>query len=42
MTEQEALERIKQEYPEFAKQAEQDIKDGVSVKELLSVLDSFY
>ena len=41
-TEQEALDRIKREYPEFTEQAEQDIKDGLSVKGFLSILDSFY
>ena len=42
MTEQEALEIIKAEYPEFTKHAEQSIKDGESVVQLLSMLESFY
>ena len=42
MTEQEAMERIKKEYPEFTKDAELMNEAGQSVTELLSVLDSFY
>lgn len=42
MTEQEALETIKAEYPEFTKDAEQTIRDGESVSSLLSTLESFY
>lgn len=43
MEEQEkALERIKEEYPDLLKQAEQILKEGGDVKEFLSVLDSFY
>ena len=42
MTEQEALEKIKQEYPEFTKDAELMMQGGEKVTELLSVLDSFY
>lgn len=42
MTEQEALEIIKAEYPEFTKDAEQMIKDGTSVAQMLSTLESFY
>lgn len=41
-TQEEALKRIVQEYPEFTKQAMQDIKDGQDLNELLSTLDSFY
>lgn len=42
MTQEEALQRIVTEYPEFIKQAIQDIKDGQDLTELLSTLDSFY
>lgn len=39
---QEAFERIKTEFPAYTKQAEQDMKDGKDLTELLAVLDSFY
>ncbi len=37
-----ALKQIAEEYPEFLSQAIQDIKDGIDLNELLSVLNSFY
>lgn len=42
MTEQEALEKIKEEYPEFTKDAELMLNAGQKVTELLSTLESFY
>ena len=42
MSQQEALEVIKAEYPEFTKNAEQWIKDGRDLVEFLSWLESFY
>ena len=41
MTEQEALEILKKEWPEYSRQTEQNLKDGKSLVEWLSVLESF-
>ena len=40
MSQEEALKRIVTEYPEYTTQAMQDIKDGVDLVEVLSLLDS--
>ena len=37
-----ALERIKEEYPEYAKEAEQILKGNGDLQKYLSVLDSCY
>ncbi len=42
MSQEQALQRIVTEYPEFIKTAIQMIKDGEDLAEFLSVLDSFY
>ena len=42
MTQQEAMEVIKAEYPEFTKDAEQWVQDGQDLVEFLSWLESFY
>ena len=41
MSQEEALMRIVTEYPEYTTQAMQDIKDGVDLVEVLSLLDSY-
>lgn len=41
MSQEEALKRIVTEYPEYTTQAMQDIKDGVDLVEVLSLLDSY-
>lgn len=41
MSQEEALKRIVTEYPEYTTQAMQDIKDGVDLVEILSLLDSY-
>ena len=41
MSQEEALKRIVTEYPEYTTQAKQDIKDGVDLVEILSLLDSY-
>ena len=42
MTQEEALKKIVEEYPEFIKDAIQIIKDGTDLAEFLSVLESVY
>lgn len=42
VSQEQALQRIVTEYPEFIKAAMQYIKDGEDLTEFLSVLDSFY
>lgn len=41
MSQEEALKRIVMEYPEYTTQAMQDIKDGVDLVGILSLLDSY-
>lgn len=41
MTEREALEILQKEWPEYNQQTEQNQKDGCSLVEWLSVLESF-
>lgn len=41
MSQEEALKRIVTEYPEYTTQAIQNIKDGVDLVEILSLLDSY-
>ena len=41
MSQEEALKRIVTEYPEYTTHAMQDIKDGVDLVEVLSLLDSY-
>lgn len=41
MTEQEALEILHKEWPEYNRQTEQNLKDGVSMVKWLSTLESF-
>ena len=41
MTEQEALEILQREWPEYSRQTEQNLKDGNSLVEWLSILESF-
>lgn len=41
MTEQEALEILNRDWPEYSKATEQTIKDGDSLVQWLSVLESF-
>lgn len=41
ISQEEALKRIVTEYPEYTTQAMQDIKDGVDLVEILSLLDSY-
>lgn len=41
MSQEEALKRIVMEYPEYTTQAIQNIKDGVNLVEILSLLDSY-
>ena len=42
MSQEQALQRIVTEYPEFIKTAIQYIEEKRNLEELLSVLDSFY
>lgn len=42
MTQEEALKRIVEEYPEFTKDAIQMIRDGENLVDFVSTLDSFY
>ena len=42
MSREEAMERIRKEYPEFIPAAQEWIKAGKDLTELLSTLDSFY
>ena len=42
MTQEQALQRIVTEYPEFIADAIQIIKDGRNLVDFLSTLDSFY
>ena len=42
MTQEEALQRVLKEYPEFAADALQILKDNGDLVEFLSMLDSFY
>ena len=41
MTEQEALEILHEEWPEYNRQTEQNLKDGDSMVQWLSTLESF-
>ena len=41
MTEQEALEILRQDWPEYNKETDQTIKDGDSLVEWLGILESF-
>lgn len=41
MSQEEALKRIVTEYPEYTTQATQNIKNGVDLVEVLSLLDSY-
>ena len=41
MTEQEALEILRKEWPEYNAQTEQNIKDGSNLVEWLLILESF-
>ena len=41
MTEQEALEILRKEWPEYEKQTAQNLKDGMSMVDWLSTLESF-
>lgn len=42
MTEQQALETLEKEYPDFKRSWEQELKDGHKATEILSWLESFY
>ncbi len=42
MTQEEAFQIIKTEYPEFENQAKSDMENGVDLTEFLSTLYSFY
>ncbi len=42
MTNEEALERIREEFPEFAQGAEKLFQAGDDLTELLEILESFY
>lgn len=42
MNQEELMERIRKEYPEFLPDAEEMSKSGEDLTELLSALDSFY
>ena len=41
MTEQEALEILRRDWPEYNKETDQTIKDGDSLVEWLGILESF-
>ena len=41
MTEEEALEILRRDWPEWDRQTEQNIKDGYSLVDWLSILESF-
>ncbi len=42
MTQEEALQKIKEEFPELAKRAQELYEVGSDLVEYLSVLESFY